>query len=115
MRGREGLDSRAQPREPSGAPFIESNGSGAPEQPQADRADPAIGLGHPYRVRDQSVDPVDGTFEEGEVALAEGARWKKDFDTAEMFSDVGLSREVYGLGAEDGIAAFGLGVEEESL
>lgn len=84
----EGSYSGLQPREPSGTPLVEANGLRTLEQPEAYRSDPAVGLSHLKRTRDQRVNAFDRTFEEGEVVLAEGTRRKQDFNAAETFSDV---------------------------
>ena len=49
------------------------------------------------------------------MALAEGAGRKEDVDPRQTLPDMGLAREVDHLRAEDRIAAFGLGIEEEPL
>ena len=87
----EGSEPGLQSREPSGAPLVEANGLRTLEQPEAYRSDPAIGLSHLKRTRDQRMDAFDRTFEEGEVVLAEGTRRKQDFNATETFSDVSVA------------------------
>ena len=91
------------------------DGSGPAEQCETDRSDTTVIFSDRRIGRNQVDDPIDGSFEEWEVILAEGARWEVDVDATNGFAKCGLSGKQGHGRAENRVAALRLSVEEEAL
>lgn len=108
-------ESEVESEQAIGTAFIEASRLGSAKQSESDRSDAAIVFGDRRIRRDEIRDALDRRFEEGEMILAERARRKEDVDASNRFLGRGLTGQLDHRRAEDRVAAFGLGVEEESL
>ena len=97
------------------ASLVEADRLGFTEKRQPNRSDATIIFRDRLSGRNQFGNSIDGTLEERQMILAEGAGGKIHVHPTDRFVKSRVSRKVNHAGPENRVAALGLTVEEKTL
>lgn len=110
-----GGESQREALQSVAAALVEMHRAGPAEERESDRSDTAIKFRDRRIGRNQPGHAFDRALEERKMVLAKGTRWKVHIDSADRLDRAGRTGQPNRRRTEDRVAAFGLGVEEESL